>query len=237
MKDKTIGILGGMGPEATIALADSILQFTPIKKEQDHLRVIIDNNPKMPDRTKAILSGDTDAHISMLTETALNLERAGADLILIPCNTAHYFLEDIRKAVGIEVLDMIFETAVYFSETFPHIKKAGIMGTPATCRMKLYQNALLKLGIASEEPGEEDQSLAMKAISLVKEQNGHARARIILSKIAGRLVEEGAEAIIGGCTEIPLALKAEDLDVPFIDPSRILARKAVIMAKGEARDV
>ena len=97
MAEKIVCILGGMGPEATVDLFSKILKATPIRTEQDHLRIVIDNNPKIPDRTQAILSGRTEEVIALLQETARNLERAGVDFIVMPCNTAHTFFSRLRK--------------------------------------------------------------------------------------------------------------------------------------------
>lgn len=232
MKEKVIGILGGMGPEATIDMAGKIIRCTPVKKEQDHCRMIIDSNPKIQNRTEAILSGNTEKIISQLSETARNLEKAGADFILIPCNTAHYFLSDIRMAVKIEVLDMIEETALFIRRRYPGLKKAGILGTAATCRMQLHHKALSGAGIDSTAPDEREQEKVMEAISLIKEQKGRMRAGMILAAAGRNLVKNGAEAVIAGCTEIPLALKPDDIEAPLIDPAEILAARAVSKAKG-----
>jgi aspartate racemase len=234
MEEKIIGILGGMGPRATLDLAEKIVRCTPIKKEQDHCRIIIDNNPKIESRTDAILSGKTDKIIKQLSETAGNLEKAGADFILLPCNTAHYFLREIRKAVNIEVLDMLEGTAVFISKKYPRLKIAGVLGTPATCGMKLYHRALQAVGIDSLTPDEAGRKKVMTAITMIKEQEGRRRAGIILAAEAKKLVENGAEVVIAGCTEIPLALKEEDITAPLIDPAGILAAKAVGIVKNGA---
>jgi aspartate racemase len=235
VKEKIIGVLGGMGPDATVDLLSKIIRSTPVKKEQDHCRIITDINPKIEDRTKAILSGKTGRVISQLRETAENLERAGADFIIIPCNTAHYFLKQIREAVNIEVLDMIEETALFISENFPRAKKSAVLATTATCRMNLYRRALSLKNISAEAPEEHEQKKVMTAIMLIKEQGGLKRAGIILSAAAGGLIAKGAELIIAGCTEIPLALSPEDISVPLIDPTEVLAKKAVTIAKGTRR--
>jgi len=107
---RVIGILGGMGPEATVALYKRILDRTPAKRDQDHLRVIIDSNPKIPDRTAAIV-GKGESPLPMMTEGVRNLERVGADFLIIPCNTAHHWLSELRKAVSIPIIDMVGETA------------------------------------------------------------------------------------------------------------------------------
>ena len=108
MKDKTVGILGGMGPEATIDLFARIVKHTHAKKDDDHLRIIIDNNPKMPSRQDAILKGG-ESPVPAMRETARNLERAGADFIIIGANTPHYFYDEIKDAVRIPFLHIIEE--------------------------------------------------------------------------------------------------------------------------------
>lgn len=225
-----------MGPEATMDLAGKIIRCTTVKKEQDYCRMIIDSNPKIQNRTEAIFSGSTEKIISQLSETARNLEKAGADFILIPCNTAHYFLRDVRLAVNIEILDMIEETTVFIRREYPAIKKAGILGTAATCRTRLYHKALSAAGIDSAVPEEREQEKIMNAISLIKEKKGCRRAGIIIRAAAEGLIKNGAEAVIAGCTEIPLALKPGDIEAPLIDPAAILASRAVSMAKGESKE-
>ncbi len=232
MKEKIPGILGGMGPEATIDLAKKILNLTPIKKEQDHLRIIIDNNPKIENRTRAILSGNTSLLVRQLCETAENLRGAGADFIVIPCNTAHYFLEEIRKAVNIEVLDMIRETAHFIKRKLPGVEKAGLLATTATVKTGLYRQALEEQGIEILIPSGADQERVMRAITGVKEKAGHEKARRGLSEIAGKLVRDGASAVIAGCTEVPLALTDRDVSAPLVDPAMVLARKTVLKARG-----
>ncbi len=106
MAEKVVGILGGMGPEATADFFAKVIALTPAKRDQDHLRIIINNNPKIPDRTEAILAKD-EALFPILVETAKSLERAGVDFIVIPCNTVHYFYEDLVREVSIPILHMI----------------------------------------------------------------------------------------------------------------------------------
>lgn len=237
MREKIIGILGGMGPEATLDLAAKIMRLTPAEKEQDHCRLIIDSNPKIENRTEAVFSGKTENVIGQLSETARNLEKAGADFILVPCNTAHYFLEDIRKSVKIEVLDMLRETADFISKVFRHIRKAGVLGTTATCGLNLHGRALSEKSITSIVPDGPGLDRVMRAITMIKEGNGHGRARIILAAEAQKLVRKGAEIVIAGCTEIPLALKPEDIKAPLVDPSEIIAAEAVRRVKGKSKSI
>lgn len=137
MSEKVIGILGGMGPEATIDLFYKIIKLTPAEKDQDHLRIIIDNNPKIPDRIAAILGKGEDP-LPVLQETARNLEKAGADFIIIPCNTAHYFLSSIQESIKIPILNMIEETAKETQKRIPQIQKVGLLASIGVYETKIY---------------------------------------------------------------------------------------------------
>jgi len=226
MPEKIIGILGGMGPEATIDLFYKIIKFTPVEKDQDHLRIIIDNNPKIPDRTAAILGKGKDP-LPALQETAKNLEMAGADFIIIPCNTAHYFLSSIQKSVKIPILNMIEETAKETQKKNPSIKKVGLLASIGTHKTEIYHQHFKKFNIEVISPEEKDKEEVMKAIYAVKAGDLSEGIKRNIIKIAQKLIDKGAEVIIAGCTEIPLILKEGDVSVPIIDPTQVLAKAAV----------
>jgi len=218
-----------MGPEATIDLFTKIVRSTKASKDQDHLRIIIDNNPAIPDRQKAILENGVSP-VKLLVETARNLESAGADFIVMPCNTAHYWIEDIRRAVRIPVVDMIGETAQEIARTYPSLRTVGILAATGTVRSGLYQKNLGRLGISCLSPADDDQVALMGVIYSVKA--GDFSKRRVALEVAGRVVTAGAEAIIFGCTEIPLVLKTGDLSVPLIDATQVLASRTVEISQG-----
>jgi len=230
MPEKIIGILGGMGPEATIDLFYKIIKLTPAKKDQEHLRIIIDNNPKIPDRTAAILGKGKDP-LPALRETAQNLEKAGADFIIIPCNTAHYFLSSIQESVKIPVLNMIEETAKETRKKIPPIKKVGLLASVGVYETKIYHQQFKKFNIEVISPEEKDKEKVMKVIYAVKAGDLSEEVKKNILSIAQKLIDKGAEAIITGCTEIPLILKEGDVSVPIIDPTQVLAKAAVQKAK------
>ena len=230
MPEKIIGILGGMGPEATIDLFYKIIKSTPAEKDQDHLRIIIDNNPKIPDRTTAILGKGEDP-LPALQETARNLEKAGADLIIIPCNTAHYFLPSIQESVKIPILNMIEETAKETQRKTPQIKKVGLLASIGTYKMEIYHQHFKKFNIEVISPEEKDKEEVMKVIYAVKAGDLSEEVKRNILKIAQKLIDKGVEAIITGCTEIPLILKEGDVPVPIIDPTQVLAKMAIKKAK------
>ncbi|HNR64929.1 MAG TPA: amino acid racemase [Atribacterota bacterium] len=167
MKEKIIGILGGMGPEATIDLFQKIVRSTPAKKDQEHIRIIIDNNLKIPDRTKAILYNGENP-LPELIKTAQNLERAGADFIIIACNTAHYYLHKIQKTVNIPIFNMMQETALYIHHTFPSLKQVSLFATEGTIHTGLYQAYLDNFAIETLVPTQTEQKELMEIIYGVK---------------------------------------------------------------------
>ena len=228
MRGKTIGILGGVGPHATVDLFCKIIEATPAQRDQEHLRILVDNNPRIPDRTQAIL-GKGKSPLPMMIETAKNLERAGADFIVIPCNTAHYFLGGLEAEISIPVLSMIEEIRRTVKGEFPLAGKVGLLATTGTIRSRIYHKAFEKIGWEVVLPDKISQEVVMGAIYGEEGiKAGHfeePKKKII--KIARSLIDKGAKAILAGCTEIPLVLKSEDLSVPVLDPTQILAKAAV----------
>jgi len=229
-RQKIIGILGGMGPQATVDLYNEIISQTPADKDQDHIPTIIYSNTKVPNRTKAIIA-QGESPLPYLIEGVMRLERAGADFIIIPCNTAHYYLRQFEKEVNIPILNMIELTTQHIREKFPKIKNVGLLSTTGTLRTKIYQDSLEKKGLEVIIPEENDQeNFVMKAISNIKAGIMFAESAKLLNKAAEALTAKGAETIIMGCTEIPLVLKPEGLSTPLIDPKKIIASKAISMA-------
>lgn len=225
-EERVIGVLGGMGPEATASFYMKIIKETEVSKDQDHLRTIIDSNPKIPDRTQAILN-DGPSPVSKMIETANNLKVAGASVVVMPCITAHYFYDAIQKEVDIPMHHVLKGLNKYLDEKYPDVKKIGVLSTTATKKTQLFQTH-----IKSKEtvfPGEHEQEhKVMEAIygeKGIKQGNTGDYPQSLLVETAERLInEEGCELIIGGCTEVELVLNSSNLSVPFIDPMRVAAR-------------
>jgi aspartate racemase len=229
MKEKTIGILGGMGPEATLDCFAKIIKYTPARTDQEHLRVVIDSNPKVPDRTAAI-TGKGESPVPVLVAGCHALQQTGADFIIIPCVSAHFFLEEIRQQIRLPILsifDVVSETII---GDHPDIKTVGLMGTSGTVTGGLFQKRLGADNIKTIAPAESRQAKVMAAIYDIKNsQPARSRAQITSDLIATaeELISNGARGIIAGCTEIPLALNQEHLSVPYFDGLTILARAAI----------
>jgi len=229
MSEKTIGILGGMGPEATIDLYYRIIKATPASKDQDHIKTIIYSNPKIPDRTKAILS-EGRSPLPELVSTASAIKRAGADFIIIPCNTAHYFINDLRKKIDIPIIHMINLTSTFLTYKYPFLKCIGLLATDGTIQTGIYNESFRNEDIKIILPSDNTQKLVMSAIydhiKLGKLESG----KNILNFVSNDLIESGVEILITGCTEISLVLKNGDLTIPVLDPLQILAQYAVDVA-------
>ena len=232
MAEKIIGIVGGMGPEATLDCFGKIIQNTPATKDQDHLRVIIDSNPKVPDRTPAI-TGNGESPVATIVKGCHALEHAGADFIIIPCVSAHFFLDQIQKKSNLPIISIVDAVSESIARDYPEIKVVGLMATTGTVKGEKFQTRLAKDGITTMIPDEHNQSKIMEAIYDIKNaQSSRSRKKITADLIAAaeRLISKkpsGAQGIIGGCTEIPLVLRQENLSVPFFDALLILARAAI----------
>lgn len=225
---KTIGIIGGMGPMATYDLGMKILDNTVSTCDQDNVPLLIDCNTRIADRTKAILCGGADP-VPELKKSAKRLEEAGADAIVISCNTAHYFYDSICEDIDIPVIHMPRETAKQLAEK--GVKKAGILATDGTCKAGIYGKALEEAGIEALYPSEEKQKAIMSLIY------DHVKAGLMdfsdvdIEGIVSEMQKKGAEILILGCTELPIVFDSiGGAAIPAIDPTVVLARAAVSFA-------
>ena len=236
MAEKIIGILGGMGPEATIDLFTKIVKGTKAKKDQDHLRILIDNNPKIPNRTLAI-QGKGPSPLPLLIKSARALEEAGADFIAIPCVTAHHFHDPLQERIKIPILHIVEETARYVQTRLKRVRKIGLLATSGTLRSGLFQKAFAHSQIDLILPEQDVQRAQVMAAIFgkggIKTLGPSEKSRRLILDASRKLIRQGAQAVIAGCTEVPLVLRDGDLPVPVIDPVAILASAAIEKALGK----
>ncbi|GAN00462.1 aspartate racemase [alpha proteobacterium U9-1i] len=224
---KTIGILGGMGPAATVDLFDKLVRATDAATDQDHLRILIDNNPRIPNRNDAI-AGRGPSPVPALIAGARGLEREGADCILISCNTAHFFAPEIGAALSIPILNMI--EATVDATKARGVKRAGVMAGTGCIDAQLYQNALERAGIEPVTHDPEEQKRMMALIYRIKGGDMASASRAEARALAAVLIARGAEAIIAGCTEAPLVLFQRDISIPLLNSTDILVERAIAFA-------
>jgi len=234
--ERVVGVVGGMGPEATADFYLKLLAITPASRDQDHLRVIIDSNAKVPDRVAAIL-GEGESPVLILQSMARGLQSLGADLLVIPCNTAHYYYEDVQSAVTIPVLHMQKAVVASIQRTaadHPNLdySRVGLLATTATLHTKLYQIYAEEAGIVIIVPNAVTQEQFVTAGIKAVKAGDRSTGRRLIHQAAKELIDNGAQVIIAGCTEIPLVLADGDISVSVIDSTEVLAEATLRAAMG-----
>ena len=214
---KTLGVLGGMGPAATVAFLARVQTLTPAKGDEDHIRVLADINPQVPNR-----HSQPEAAGRVLGEMAVRLREAGAEVLAMPCNTAHAHAGAIRAA-GLPFIDMVAETAR--AAKAGGARRVGVLATPGG--EALYAEALAAEGVEMVRLSEADRARFMAVVFGVKAGDVGAEQRAAMRGLAAALVAAGAEGVIGGCTEVPLLLDAGDVAVALTDSAEVLARVCV----------
>jgi aspartate racemase len=219
-----------MGPEATVDFMAKVIAFTPAEKDQDHVHMLVDNNPKVPNRQAAILADGVDPR-SELAAMAARLEASGADFLVIPCNTAYVFRDAVNEAVGIPLISIIDVTVA--AVVGSGAAKVGILATEGCLVAGLYQAALAEAGLELIAPTRDELAMFTKLIQRIKVGDQGDEVAASMRLLANALVERGAESIIVGCTEVPLVLTSSMLDVPLISSTDVLAQETVLLALGK----
>ena len=228
----TVGVLGGMGPEATIDFMARVVALTPADSDQDHVPMLVDNNCRVPDRQQAMRSGDSALVREALAKMAKRLEEAGAAFLVMPCNTAHAFVEDAVAAVSIPLVSIIDVTVEAALEAAGDARQIGLMATDACLKAGVYAAAARARGLTIATPDPAAQEQLMSLIFRVKAGKTDDAIRDGMAVVARQLVDAGAAALIAGCTEIPLVLRPTDVGVPFVSSTEALARRTVALATG-----
>lgn len=226
---RVVGVLGGMGPDATVDFMSKVVRMTPARSDQDHLRMIVDHNPQVPDRQAAI-HGDPAPVREALTAMAQKLQAAGAEFLVMPCNTAHAFYEQARDAVTIPFINIVDETVAAIDATSPDAHAVGLLATDACLIAGVYQVSIERTGRRVEVPDGASQAKLMDLIFRIKAGDRGAEVKSGMTGLANELVDRGAEILIAGCTEIPLVIDGDDLPVPLISSTYVLAERTLALA-------
>lgn len=232
MERKRLGVIGGLGPLATAYFFELVIQMTAAKVDQEHVEMLIYNRPAIPDRTSYILGESKENPLPEMIETGQWLVEQGAEVIAIPCITAHYFHKELTEAIAAPVIHIIRETAAHLAAY--GIKKAGIMATDGTVCSGLFQKELEDCGIDWAVPDKRNQQYVMELIY----EDVKAGRPIELEKfssVTAYLREQGAEVIILGCTELSLIKRDYAIGSGYLDAMEVLARQAVLCCHADLK--
>lgn len=222
--EPVVGVIGGMGPAATAEFMRRLVIATDAADDADHIHVIADSNPKIPSRIRALIDGDGEDPAPALADMGRRLERHGADFLVIPCNTAHWYRSAVAAAVGIPVWDMVDLTLAAVTARTGG-SRAGLLASPALRRIGLYEAGAERRGMTILYPQDEEGLLAV--IRAVKAGSVGDAEQLSYEQSAGELAERGADALVLACTEFSLLPQRPAADVPVIDSLQALVETVV----------
>lgn len=231
-KRKTLGVMGGMGPEATSYYYENVIAHTAASCDQEHIDMVILSHASMPDRTEAIVSGQNKHLINKLCNDARTLESLGVSNIAITCNTSYYFYEQIQKAVNIPVINMVQESVSYAVRDFDNVKRVGIMATDGTINSKIYHRACRKAGVTPVKPSEERQKDVM---SLIYDdiKAGKPGDRRKFDRVISEFMRKGCDVIILACTELSVFKGKHDVPSVCLDAMDVLVKESILRSEAD----
>ena len=224
----TVGIIGGMGPEATVDLMRRVIVLTPAQDDADHIHMLVDNNPAVPSRIAALIEETGPSPLPELIRMAKGLVASGASMLAMPCNTAHYYADEIAAAVAVPFLDMVELTGRRLAAVAPANATVGLLASTAVLKIGLYERALRRHGFAVRIPDRQDAVMAM--IRAVKAGDAGVAQQNSLAIIAGELANAGADIVLIACTELSILTNNTAKTVPVVDALDVLAEE--IVARG-----
>jgi len=225
------GVLGGMGPDATVDFMAKVIAMTDSGTDQDHVHMLVDQNPTVPDRQAAIRDGLTDVS-DALGEMARGLEDAGADFLVLVCNTAHVFLDGLHARTRIPFVSIIEESVSAIDDLCPAATMVGVMATTGCLETQVYQEAVAASGREALVPEGADMDELMGLIRAIKAGDQGEGVQRGMQASANKLVQRGAEVIIAGCTEIPIVFSGQNCAAPIVSSTDVLARRTLELARG-----
>lgn len=230
---RRIGVLGGMGVEATIALMQRVFAATAAEDDQDHVPMIVDMNPQVPSRIRHIIAQDGPDPGPVLAQMAARLETAGAQALAMPCNTAHLYASQITQAAGIPLLNMPALACAQAASGLAAGDIVGILASPATNGTGLFSGLLAKNRVKAAFPADETDILA--SIRKIKKLGPDSADIALLEREAAKLVQAGAARVIIGCSEFSLISKQLRSSVPILDTLDVLTDAIIAFSGVQAK--
>ena len=230
-----VGVVGGIGPAATVDFMQKIVRHTEARHDQEHIKLVVHHNPQIPDRTEYLINEGVDPTIPLFA-TCRRLEADEVDFIAMPCNTAHAFVDRLQRYLSIPIINMLTETVTYIDQHYPHIRHIGLLATNGTIASRIYHHTFAETDYKLIEPGEAPQQAVMNAIygdQGVKAGHTQGRCQDDLQTAIEDVTARGAQAVLLGCTELPLLVDEEfsrrfpSQNPIFLDPTDILAKRCV----------
>lgn len=223
--------MGGMGPDATVDFMAKVIALTDSGRDQDHIHMLVDHDPTVPNRQVALRGEDPEV-ARHLAAMARRLQDAGADFLVMVCNTAHAFADAIEEATSIPFISIIDESVREIEVVCPSAQKVGLMATDGCIETGIYQRAVEASGRQAVVPDGDELSELMDLIHAVKAGDKSAGITAAMESVASKLVGKGADVLIAGCTEIPIVFEGKGFSVPVVASTNVLAQRTVELAKG-----
>jgi len=230
--DRLVGVIGGMGPEASVDFMSRVIAGTPAKTDQDHVRMLVEHNPRIPSRQRAMCDEGDDPG-PVLASIAARLQASGADFVVMPCNAAHAWQDDIVAALDIPFISIIEASVSKALQLAPDNSAVGVLTTPGCFAAGLYQKALVDANREAVLQAQDELAAAIAWIEHIKAGDKSEPVVAGLFELAERLVSRGAKSLIAACTELPLVLEPSMFTVPLVSSTDALAERTVTLALSE----
>ncbi len=225
-----LGIIGGMGSRAGAMLFAKVLDYSPALKDQDFMEVLLHSNSKIPDRTRHIVN-DEESPVKELLRSIKLLNESKVDYIIMACLTAHYFYDTLQRHSKAKIIHLMKSTKEHIQTFYPRIQTIGLLATTGTLQSRIFHKEFENTGIELVTLDEEDnERIFMQSVYMeggLKSATVSSEALSLFHQSIPKLMNQGAQAIIGGCTEVQIAIKKTTVEVPYIDPMDIAAIEAV----------
>jgi aspartate racemase len=228
---EVVGVLGGMGPEATVDLMRRVIAATPAQDDADHIRMLVDNNPQVPSRISALIDETGPSPAPALIEMARGLCAQGADFLVMPCNTAHHYHSEIAAAVDVPFLNLMELVAEYVTRCHPALQRVGLLASSALSRIQTYEPWFERAGVEVLYPAAERQVALMAAIRAVKAGGVADQDLSAFTSAAADLANGGAQVLLIACTELSVIADSLQASLPVYDAAEVLAQAIVTRAR------